>query len=469
MLRMASNRTLFIQYLFKFLDQKDYLWLKAILGHPKHTCVTSDIDLFIKKENIQEVLLYIQSREHVVKLERLDKGHAIYLHLTFADHSRLKIDLLTQLARKQWVYLMEGYLFKNRIWKNGIATYTSDVLLEHALLFNYLNYSGLPPKYVFYFEKMPFLERSRLVGFVNQKYGTGFTSIRQMASFDVRERKRIVGYLKTMDANLWTGRITHGVDYLLQVTKNIVQTTETQSNTDIDLFKLNDKTPLWFSVSQWFNYFRQQKIRIKTKVITFSGVDGAGKTTLLHDLKKVLSEQRHQNVVILRHRPSLLPILSAWTHGKKVAEAKAATTLPRQGKNKNELSSLLRFSYYFTDYLLGQFYVFIRYTLLGYTVIYDRYYFDFIIDGKRSNITLGERLPKWLYRFIFKPNLNIFLYAEPSVIRQRKQELPLADIESMTGRYKNLFHELSKRYDGEYLCIENTDRATSLNTILQHC
>ncbi len=436
------NRTAFIRSLFKFLSQQDYLWLKAILEQPEETSLSSDIDLFIKKENVQDVLNFIRRQEHIERFERTDKGKVVFLNLAFADGSRLKVDLLTQLVRKQWTFLSEAYLFENRIWKNGIATYTSDILLEHVLLFNFLNYSGLPPKYVFYFEKMPFLKKVHLLGFFNQKYGTGFTSIRQMASFNIKERDKMIGYLKRMEVNRWTGRINNGLDYLLQIAR-----------------------PTSYRFLKPISSKRHQP----PKVITFSGVDGAGKTTLLNDLKKVLSEQRHEKVVVLRHRPSILPILSAWTHGKQAAEAKAATTLPRQGKNKNGLSSLLRFGYYFTDYLLGQFYVFIRYTLLGYTVIYDRYYFDFIIDGKRSNITLGERLPKWLYRFIFKPRLNIFLYADPLVIRQRKQELPIADIERMTGRYKNLFNDLAKRYSGQYLCIENTDRAASLHTILQHC
>ena len=197
-------------------------------------------------------------------------------------------------------------------------------------------------------------------------------------------------------------------------------------------------------------------------------MDGAGKTTLLNDLRQVLEQQAQQKVVVLRHRPSLLPILSAWTKGKQAAESEAAHKLPRQGNNRSQLSSLLRFGYYFADYLLGQGYVWARYTLPGYTVIYDRYYFDFIVDGKRTNLALGEALPKWLYRFVAKPGLNIFLYADPAVIRQRKQELPAADIQFMTGRYRALFGELAQRYRGQYLCLENNDRQLSLSTILKH-
>lgn len=209
-------------------------------------------------------------------------------------------------------------------------------------------------------------------------------------------------------------------------------------------------------------------LHTRGQVVTFSGVDGAGKTTLLNDLRTLLEEECNRKVVVLRHRPSLLPILSAWTKGKQAAEAQSMASLPRQGNNQSIVGSLLRFGYYFTDYLLGQCYVWGRYLLPGYTVIYDRYYFDFIVDGKRSNIALGERLPKWLYRFVAKPGLNVFLYADPAVIRQRKQEMPVDDIQQMTGRYRSLFGELASRFQGQYLCIENNDRQQSLTTIVKH-
>jgi hypothetical protein len=109
-----------------------------------------------------------------------------------------------------------------------------------------------------------------------------------------------------------------------------------------------------------------------------------------------------KRVVVIRHRPSLLPILSAWSKGKTAAEKEAAETLPRQGQNKSFFSSVFRFSYYYTDYLFGQFYVYFKHVLRGDVVLYDRYYFDFINDSLRSNITL----PKWIlksgYTFLLK-------------------------------------------------------------------
>ena len=114
------------------------------------------------------------------------------------------------------------------------------------------------------------------------------------------------------------------------------------------------------------------------------------------EIRQKIEKQLRMPVVVLRHRPSILPIISAYTMGKEAAEQKAASTLPRQGKNNSTLSSLLRFAYYYTDYVLGQFYIQVKYVLRGKVVVYDRYYFDFINDSKRSNISL----PNWFTKSI---------------------------------------------------------------------
>ena len=427
---MNTDRPTFIKLLFDFLETKNYIWLKATSETPETIPDGSDIDLLIRENDRTELLHFIQNHASVANCRSREENGVTFLELLFCDGGSLKLDLLTSLIRKQWTYLTGGYLFENRIRRNGIFTYTPEVLLEHVLFFNFLNHSGLPEKYIEFVNELPAEEQPQLLRFICEKYKLAFPSIAAMTRYDRAVRSRLVSYLRKMPENALLRRLNSGFDYFI---KNLVK-----------------------------------KKHFRNEVITFSGVDGAGKTTLLYDLKTVLAENYAKKVVVLRHRPSLFPILSAWKQGKKAAEAKAAATLPRRGSNKSNFGSLLRFGYYFADYLLGQVYVWFRYLLPGYTVIYDRYYFDFIVDGKRSNITIGERLPRWLYRFVAKPRLNIFLYADPAVIRQRKQELPAADIELMTGRYRTLFGELAGNYRGQYLCIENNDRAESLHTILKY-
>jgi thymidylate kinase len=203
----------------------------------------------------------------------------------------------------------------------------------------------------------------------------------------------------------------------------------------------------------------------QSKIITFSGVDGAGKTTILTEVKELLSTEYKKNVVVIRHRPSILPILSAVKHGKKKAEQKTMEVLPRSGKNSSTISSLLRFGYYLVDYIFGQWIVFVRHSLKGDIIIYDRYYFDFINDARRTNIQLNEKFIKFFYRFIFKPDINIFLYASPDIILSRKQEMDKESIIELTSKYKMLFESLANKKREKYVCIENIDKEKTLQTI----
>ena len=422
------HKKTFIDLLFAFLRDKRYCWLKALNTQPADTAPGSDIDLLIRREDLPSILAFARQAPQVSRCRAVHRASVTYLELYFTDGDYLQVDLLTALVRKDLEYLPADYVRANCQWQNGVATYTPVLLLEHVLLFNFLNGSGLPAKYIRHFEGFPTAIQQHLLGFLADKYGISVQAFRQLADFDAVVRNALLRYLAARPENCFPRRLRNGLRYL----------------------------------SDRLSTAREGR------VITFSGVDGAGKTTILNALHTELTEKFRRRVVVLRHRPSLLPILSAYRYGRAGAEARAAGSLPRQGVNQNRGASLLRFAYYLFDYLVGQMYVRLRFLARGYVVLYDRYYFDFIADPRRSNLRLGAALPKSLYRLIAKPDLNIFLYAEPELILQRKKELPAADIRQLTVRYKGLFREFEGRFAGQYRCLENKDKAETLHTIVQH-
>ncbi|RNA61976.1 hypothetical protein D1631_08525 [Chryseobacterium nematophagum] len=221
------------------------------------------------------------------------------------------------------------------------------------------------------------------------------------------------------------------------------------------------------------SFFRNTLLYIKDSfyekgfTITFSGVDGAGKSTVINEVSELIEKRYRRPVKVLRHRPSLLPILSVWTKGKEQAHENAVNSLPRQGKNKNYISSFLRFSYYYTDYIIGQFIIYFKYILRGKIVLYDRYYFDFIADSRRSNIQLPSYVAETGYHLLLKPKFNFFLYADPERILSRKRELSYDSICDLTTEYSKLFSKLDKQDQHvKYLSIENNDLDTTLDIIM---
>lgn len=208
---------------------------------------------------------------------------------------------------------------------------------------------------------------------------------------------------------------------------------------------------------------------IKGGVITFSGVDGAGKTTILREFAQLLENEYEVEVVEFRQRPSFLPILSSFRYGKKTAEQKATFDPPRIGTNSSRVSSYIRFFYYLADYLLGQWLVRWKYRSKKFVILYDRYFFDYIADPKRANIIINQSFALFCYRFVFKPEVNIFLYASPEVVLSRKQELDASAISELTDRYMRLFSNFEKSREEKYLSIENLDKELTIRQIFDTC
>ncbi len=427
-----TQKQAFIEALFRWLQNQRYVLLKHIDPTIHDLDDHSDLDILIPETLYEDLIGWIQTQPHLDKCRVERKVTMSQVFLFFQDDHFLQIDFLFGFFRKQWVYMnatqVLDYASPNT---EGIKLCSPHHLLEHLFLFNTLNFAGIPQKYIDYFsDRAPHLQQ-RLKDYLNSKYHLAFSDWSTLATFQASHRRKIVQCLARLPINQSWRRWRNRWRYLQEIVGNI-----------------------W--LKRGFS-------------MTFSGVDGAGKSTILAATKSILENKYRRNVVVLRHRPSLLPILSAFRYGKAEAEERSVSKLPRQGKNKSRLSSLLRFAYYYCDYLIGQLYVKVRYLWRGYVVLYDRYYFDFIIDGKRSNIDLPPKIPRLGYHFVHQPQLNLFLYADVETIRQRKQELPPESIQNLTQDYKQLFRELGARkaLKQQYVTIENIDKDETIKQILE--
>lgn len=427
---MTKEKHTFIQSLFQLLQADTYVLLKWFGDDLATLPEGSDLDILIRPELIQKIESFFNSHSSILKVNSSKRTGVRHYYIFFKNNDFLQIDLLLKFVRKQLTYLSTEKIFDKNIIFNGIKTCDTATIFEHALLFNYLNYSGLPTKYYKRYSKLSLTIQHQLLKRINDKYNTNFKSIKDTVEFTPHNRVQIIKYLNGQRENSIINKVINLGSYIKAV---------------------------WCMLKEE-----------NSQTITFSGVDGAGKSTIINEIRTLLGNKYRKKVVVLRHRPSLLPIISAWKYGKKGAEQRSVARLPRQGTNKSKIASYLRFSYYYSDYLLGQIYVWWKYLLRGYTVLYDRYYFDFILDGKRSNINLSEKFPKSLYPFIAKPKLNFFLYADAATILERKKELSPTVIKILTKKYKTLFKEFSGKYNGLYLPIENINKQETLHTILTH-
>lgn len=430
--KRAFPRQLLTGAIFDFLKDRHYAALKWMAASPMDLSADSDIDLCMDRNSSRALGAFLKQHPLVKKVRiqqrSFMRNYGIWLH----DQSFLSVDTIWQFRRRHLV-MMDATQVARSATPDAFGIKVPLVHLDftYTWLFYLLNHAALPEKYRHAYR----FHSKRINRELNEQFQwkniLGLRSYREVFDYDPAVRKKVVNNLQAAAPNRGWSAFKHRLLFVTDLVRE--------------------------------HFFR------KGFIITFSGVDGAGKSTVIETVKQQIEKRYRRKVVVLRHRPALLPMLSAWKEGRKAAEQRAADRLPRQGNNKSLLSSLIRFGYYYADYLLGQFVVQVKYVWRGYVVLYDRYYFDFINDSKRSNIVLPNRLTRAWYTLLLKPSYNFFLYADEDTILGRKKELDRKTIRELTGNYLSLFSRLGKRHRfSKYIAVENQVLPDTTQTIIRH-
>lgn len=197
--------------------------------------------------------------------------------------------------------------------------------------------------------------------------------------------------------------------------------------------------------------------------VAFMGPDGAGKTTVAEAYRARLStlfDPGHQRQFHWRPRWLPAPGTLAGQGGTEIVVEDPHGKPPR-----GRLVSLLRFGYFWLDFVLGH-WVKVRPLLLRrYLISFDRCYYDFLVDPRRFRL----RLPQWLVRLfaylVPQPDLIFVFDAPAAVLHARKQELGLAEIETQLDALRALSSRTARmhsvRVDREVEAIvDELERAT---------
>ena len=428
----VSRRELMLEDIFHFLRDKKYAALKWLAAEPSTVPADSDIDLCMDYNTRKALHTYLQ--QHPFTLQVIEKRKSFMSSFTvlLSDDTIICIDAILAFKRRHLIMLDAAELLANAVTgKHGVKLPAVEYDFTYMWLFYTLNHSAVPGRYQKHYSAVDKETSKRLDERFEWTKILGLTHYEEVYYYKPSTRNKVLQELGKRKTNKGIRFIQNTIKYYMDTLKE-----------------------------QFFH---------KGFIITFSGVDGAGKSTVIENVRHSIEKKYRRKVVVLRHRPSVLPMLSAWKEGRAAAEQKAAERLPRQGRNSSTFSSLLRFGYYYMDYFLGQFVVQAKYVCRGYIVLYDRYYFDFINDGKRSNIVLPHWFTRQGYRLLLKPSYNFFLYADADTILQRKKELDRQTISQLTNQYLELFGDLSNRHRfSKYIPIRNEELPLTLQTIFQH-
>ena len=172
-------------------------------------------------------------------------------------------------------------------------------------------------------------------------------------------------------------------------------------------------------------------------VVVVEGTDGSGKSTIINAITPILNEGFHNGTIYNHLRPNVIPDLGVLMGKKKKTEGVTVVSNPHAEKQSGFAGSLVRWAYYMIDYTFG--YLKSVYPVIhtkSKVFIFDRYYYDYYIDQKRSR----TNLPKWVLRFgelfLPKPDIILCLGGAPKKIYERKPETSLEEVTRQTNALK---------------------------------
>lgn len=170
--------------------------------------------------------------------------------------------------------------------------------------------------------------------------------------------------------------------------------------------------------------------------VVFLGPDGSGKSTIANLVLERVSGSFHGGRVQY-WRPYLLPAmgrLKFWNPSEEIT----TNPQPHNHPEQNPFKSLIRFFYYLIDYVIGYPMKIYWQKVRKNIIIFDRYYYDYLVDLRRYQFNIPSWLPRLFLPLIPKPDMVIYLDAEPEELRERKDELPLPELQRQVKEFKRI-------------------------------
>jgi thymidylate kinase len=172
----------------------------------------------------------------------------------------------------------------------------------------------------------------------------------------------------------------------------------------------------------------------KKIVVACIGTDGSGKSTIINHITPLIKKKFNCNLYYEHMRPNYLPSI-ADLFGKE--NNHNVVNNPHDSSVSGFFGSLLRWSYYFLDYSLGYYFKIKKRKSKNQDFwIFDRYYYDYLIDPRRARI----KLPQWIIKLgqflIPEPDLILCLGTDAIAIHNRKPELTLQEVERQVRALK---------------------------------
>jgi thymidylate kinase len=384
-------------------------------------CIPTDVDISIDKKTfimLDSLLKKISSQNNIEITQKIWHGYYKCAYILSPLHIdspfRLQLDFFVDFSTKGYPNLIPNeIILNNRIKYKNFYVPAPEIevpfLLMRRIIKNDLTESHIE-KLRELLKKKPEEVKAKLVEF----FGEEITS-------------SLLNLIETGDKSIFHSNL----DYYRRILKKIFA-----KNTNL-IYKIK------CNLSQLKRILKRLLHPVGFSVV-FLSPDGGGKTTIANLVLERVSGSFHGGKVQY-WRPYLLPAMGRLKFWNP-SEEPSTNPDPHGHPKQNPIKSLIRFFYYLTDYLVGYTFKVYLAKVRKKIIIFDRYYYDYLVDLHRYRFNLPKWLPKIFLPLIPSTDLTIYLDAEPEDLLKRKQELSLKELKRQVKEFRKIVPKLPNSF-----------------------
>ena len=414
----------YLTALFQRLDELDiqYCVFHSYEELPK---VSSDVDIAIQQSKLHlldNIMQELEDKTGFRIVRKLHHGYESYAYFLYNTSLRpplfLKIDFWTNYNRRRSnLYCSNKMLLnKRRLYANMCYIMAPEVEATYLILRRILK------------EELRENEKQKLVSLYTEHWDA--------------IRNYVQSYVGSSTAQtikeLITGQSWHQLNAKLHDFKRIL------------FWRYLFRHP-FITVRYWRYELCRAIQRISQPVgimVVLLGPDGSGKTSVAKQIMEYMPPESLKRQR-LHWRPGILPQLSRLFRKHRDPSALDSYEQPHQAPCHGTFSSLIRFFYYATDFILG-YYLKLRWAKVkGALLVIERYYYDILVDQIRYGFQVPRWLPRLLMRFIPKPDIVVYLHNSPEKLYARKQELAIEELTRQVSEFQDLLPKLPNAHKVE--------------------
>ena len=365
-----------------------------------------DIDMVVDVSKINNVykILSELSKELGWKLflrTEKDNGNLVSVHY-FATHEEqiyiVHFDLFINFSWKAIPILKNRELLLNKIEKDSVYSCSASVEAITKLFSRYLHHGYIKDEY----------KEDIFAIFLNNNSEI----VREMSQFLDKDTAELIYDL--VMARDWNGLIR-----LNQKVQDCIQFRYYNTSPKRKLMdNLNSKL---FKLKRYFNH--------KGVMVAFLGTDGSGKSTIISNLSVVLERTFDESQIKYYHwRPKYIKS----PKGEKGSSANV--TNPHSNKPYSKVTSFIKFMYFNLDYIFGYWFSVKVHLGKNQLVVFDRYYYDYMLDKYRYRLNLSDSIINAFIPLIPKPDITFLLFGDPNILYERKKEITVEEVEKQINR-----------------------------------